>query len=299
MNSSKNKALAFKGVMTLFTVALFATLFFTGCPGTQGNGGGDTESKENGVWEVVSITNVRLGHTQKMPVTNFDKSKRYLYFCFADSKIYKAVKDEGTKGGAKDGLFGEKMWEIAYSIENGVMKLEDENSSSIIFKINGDEATMDINEDGENMQMKLKRVSSPVVATFQELREDGVWIAELLATEGEANKEFPEKDSVTNVETQPYMCFSERKMYQAVKVSGHKGSEASKNGFFKGDPWGVEYILDNDEKLIKPTGKDDIKVISKIDKIIIKMKKGSKDSSVTLRRVKSPTAEEIKAAKES
>ena len=92
MNLSNKKAVAFKGVVTLFAGALLATLVFTGCPQSNA-GGGNTQSgkkTEEGVWRMLSTKTVKDGKTeeQTFPLTEKQGEMKVTmqpYFCLSDN----------------------------------------------------------------------------------------------------------------------------------------------------------------------------------------------------------------------
>lgn len=167
MSLNGRKAVAFKGVVTLFVGVLLATLVFTGC--TQSNaGGGNTEE---GVWRLVSVIEVKDGKTEThtYPETRTQGKVTITiqqYFCLSEGKLYMAVQMSSDTTSEANGIFKNKeMWDIAYTYANNTLTLQD--LGPLPFTVNGDKATSSTSNGKDSTTMTFERVSSPTVAEIK------------------------------------------------------------------------------------------------------------------------------------
>ena len=172
MSLNGRKAVAFKGVVTLFALALIATLVFIGCQ--QSNRGGCTHSvtkPEEGVWKVLSTKTVADGKTKEetYPITQEHgkvKITMQPYFCLSNAKLYMAMQISSDTTPEANGIFKDKeMWDKAYTYANNTLTLQDLGSLS--FTVNGDKATSSQSNGENSMTMTFERVSSPTVAEIK------------------------------------------------------------------------------------------------------------------------------------
>jgi hypothetical protein len=172
MNLSNKKAVAFKGVVTLFAGALLATLVFTGCPQSNAGGGNQSGKKiEEGVWKMLSSKTVKDGKTeeQTFPLTQKQGEMKITmqpYFCLSDGKLYTAMQMSSDTIPEANGIFkNDEMWDKAYTYANNTITLQD--LSHIPFTVNGDKATSITSKGKDSMTMTFERVSSPTVAEIK------------------------------------------------------------------------------------------------------------------------------------
>ena len=167
--SLKEKATAFKGLVTLFVCTLLATLVFIGCShsknekGTQG-----VTNTEVGVWKTVSAKQIQDGKEETViyPETLPDKkSMLQPYICLSEGKIYGANEITNSPEADKNGMFQEELWDVAYTYANNAITI---GQQLIPFVVTGNTATMTMAEDENNkMIATLQRVSSPTVAEIK------------------------------------------------------------------------------------------------------------------------------------
>ena len=167
--SLKEKATAFKGLVTLFVGVLLATLVFIGCShsknekGTQG-----VKNSEVGVWKILSTKQIQgeKEETVIYPQTLPDKkSMLQPYICLSEGKIYGANEITNSSEADKNGMFQEELWDVAYTYANNAITI---GQQLIPFVVTGNTATMTMSdsEDG-TMIATLQRVSSPTVAEIK------------------------------------------------------------------------------------------------------------------------------------
>ena len=172
MNLSNKKAVAFKGVVTLFVGALLATLVFTGCPQSNAGGGNQSGKKiEEGVWKMLSSKTVKDGKTeeQTFPQTKKQGEMKITmqpYFCLSDGKLYMAMQMSSDIAPEANGIFkSDEIWDKAYTYANNTITLQD--LGPLPFTVNGDKATSSTSNGKDSSTMTFERVSSPTVAEIK------------------------------------------------------------------------------------------------------------------------------------
>ena len=166
--SLKEKAMAFKGLVTLFAGALLTALVFSGCPqskdekGTQG-----VKNTEVGVWKIVSTKQKQGGkeETEEYPKTLPDKkSMLQPYICLSEGKIYGANEITNSPEASANGMFQEELWDVTYTYANNAITI---GQQLIPFVVTGNTATMTMVDGEDSMIATLQRVSSPTVAEIK------------------------------------------------------------------------------------------------------------------------------------
>ena len=178
-NSNKQKAKAFRGSVLLIALAVLTALVFIGCPKSVLNNkqGGKVEPNPNdkpsgevgieGVWKFISGKDLKTGIEMPVPMPSEDGDGTELpWMCLSEGKVYAAMEKAGKKKVEENGLFKNKeVWGKPYTYKGGVFTVD---SDPVSLKLEGNIATMTMtNPEGDNIEQKFERVSSPTIAEFK------------------------------------------------------------------------------------------------------------------------------------
>ena len=121
---------------------------------------------------------------------------------------------------------------------------------------------------------------------------EGVWKPIFSKTNDEAPVPFPET-ATDNSTKQPYVCFSEGKVYSANEIAG-KANDAE-NGFFQDEQWEKPYVFASG--ILTIAEHFSVPFIITGSTATMTMTDAGDTMVIQLTRVSAPTVTEIKAAK--